>query len=261
MPTGVTTGGDALPSPGAETPGGPLPGNRRPTPRQSIRGRLRRLVILSVGIALICSAILSVWQATTSYLVDKRESLLGTANVLAGVSSRAVAAADTALIKDSLRSIGRLPTVAYARIENTHRQILAEAGGAVRLDSEVTLNPEASDALYTFLRTRTIQVSVPIVYGGRSVGSVILVRRIGDLATRFLGIFAIASLGALLAIAVGLLIAHRLQRSITLPLGALAADMARIARTQDYSASVPATADLETEQLAGSFNLMIDEIR
>ena len=116
---------------------------------------------------------------------------------------------------------------------------LAEAGGAVRLDSEVTLDPEASDALYTFLRTRTIQVSVPIVYGGRSVGSVILVSRIGDLATRFLGIFAIASLGALLAIAVGLLIAHRLQRSITLPLGALAADMARIARTQDYSASRP----------------------
>lgn len=61
--------------------------------------------------------------------------------------------------------------------------------------------------------------------------------------------------------ALGLSIAHRLQRSITSPLGMLAGEMARIARTQDYSASVPATADIETEQLAGSFTVMIGEIR
>jgi putative two-component system response regulator len=76
-----------------------------------------------------------------------------------------------------------------------------------------------------------------------------------------LGVVLISSLGALLAIGVGLLIAHRLQRSISLPLGVLANEMTRIARTQDYSASVPATADFETEQLAGSFNIMMSEIR
>ena len=37
--------------------------------------------------------------------------------------------------------------------------------------------------------------------------------------------------------------------------------MARIARTHDYSTAVPATADIETEQLAGSFNVMMGEIR
>ena len=41
----------------------------------------------------------------------------------------------------------------------------------------------------------------------------------------------------------------------------LAGDMARIARTQDYSASVPATTDIETEQLANSFTVMMEEIR
>ena len=101
--------------PAAKGPPGDPP---LPTARRSIRGRLRRLVILSVGVALVCSAILSVWQATTTYLVDKREGLLATANVIAGTSSRAVAAGDTALIKDSLRSIARLPGVAYAQIES-----------------------------------------------------------------------------------------------------------------------------------------------
>ena len=228
--------------------------------RRSIRGRLNRLVILSVGLALVCSAILSVWHSTTTYLVDKRESLIATANVLAGTSSRAVAAGDTALIRDSLRSIARLSGVAYARIEDSNRQALAETGGTVRLSSDVDVDSSADDSLYTFLRTRTVQVSVPIVYGGEEVGRVVLVSRTGDLAARFLGVFVIASLGALLALGVGLAIAQRLQRSIARPLGMLAADMARIARTQDYSSSVMAADDVETEQLASSFTAMMSEI-
>lgn len=250
-----------VPPPAEGSRGDLLPPTGLRAKRRSIRGRLHRLVILSVGMALVCSATLSVWHATTIYLVDKRESLLATANVVAGASSRAVAAGDTTLTEDSLRSIARLPGVAYARIEDDDGQILAETGGAVRLSGELALEPAASDTLYAFLRTRTVQVSVPIVYGGRSVGSVILVSKTGDLATRFLGVLVIAFLGALLAIGVGLSIAHRLQRSITLPLNMLAADMARIAHTQDYSASVPATADIETEQLANSFTLMMSEIR
>jgi response regulator RpfG family c-di-GMP phosphodiesterase len=232
-------------------------GSRRP----SIRGRLNRLVILSVGLALVCSAMLSVWHATTTYLVDKREGLLATANVLAGTSSRAVAAGDTALIKDSLRSIARLSGVSYARIEDTGHQVLAQTGGTVRLTSDVELDPTADDSLYTFLRTRTVQVSVPIVFAGETVGRVVLISKTGDLAARFLGVFAIASMGALLAVVVGLAIAQRLQRSIARPLGMLTADMARIARTQDYSASVTATDDVEIEQLASSFTAMMSEIR
>jgi HD-GYP domain-containing protein (c-di-GMP phosphodiesterase class II) len=231
------------------------------SPKRSIRRRLHRLVVLSVGVALVCSAILSVWQSTTTYLSDKRESLLATANVIAGTSSRAVATADITLIKDSLRSISRLPQVAYAQIENRDGQVLSQVGGAVHLSSDLALDQREKDSLYTFLRTRTVQVSVPIVYGGDIVGRVVLVSNTGDLLTRFLGVFAIASLGALLAVGVGLSIAHRLQRSITLPLGLLATDMERIARTQDYSASVPMTDDIETEQLASTFTVMMGEIQ
>ena len=92
-------------------------------------------------------------------------------------------------------------------------------------------------------------------------GRVALVSKTGDLAARFLGVFMIGALGALLAIGVGLSIAHRLQRSITRPLTELSAEMARIAQTHDYSAAVPATSDVETELLAGSFNVMMGEIR
>lgn len=228
---------------------------------RSIRSRLHRLVILSVGIALICSAILSVGQTTTSFLVDKRESLLATANVIAGTSSSAVASGDISLVRDSLRSIARLPGIAYAKIEDNDDRVLAQVGAAVRLTSELSLNETERNSVYAFLRTRTVQVSVPIIYGGRSYGRVTLISRTGDLAARFLGVFMIGGLGALLAIGVGLSIAHRLQRSISHPLTVLSAEMARIAETHDYSAAVPATDDIETELLAGSFNVMMGEIR
>lgn len=198
---------------------------------------------------------------TTSYLVDKRASLLATANVIAGASSKAVASGDSRLVRDSLRSIARLPGVAYARIEGSDGQTLAQVGGAVRLSSELSLDAADGDSLYAFLRTRTVQVSVPIVYGGRSYGRVMLISKTEDLAARFLGVLMIGSLGALLAIGVGLTIAHRLQRSITRPLTVLSAEMARIAQTNDYGTAVPATSNTETQVLAGSFNAMMSEIR
>jgi methyl-accepting chemotaxis protein len=256
MPVERTIGRPAL-SPPEPMPSGAEPRRRLP----SIRGRLRRLVILSVGIALACSALLSVWQATRTYLVDKRETLLATANVIAGSSSRAVAAGYAVLLRDSLRPVARLPGVSYARIEGADGRVLGETGGTVRLSSEMALDQTESDSVYAFLRTRTVQVSVPIIYAGATVGRVILVSKTGDLAARFLGVFVIASLGAAIATGIGLLIAYRLQRSITSPLATLATEMARIARTQDYDASVPPTSDLETEQLAGSFKQMIGEIQ
>jgi putative two-component system response regulator len=151
--------------------------------------------------------------------------------------------------------------VSYARIEDSDGRILAETGGAARLNSELALDATGRNSLYGLLRTRTVQVSVPIIFAGTPVGQVVLVSKTEDLAGRFLSVFSITSLGALLAIGVGVLIAHRLQQSITRPLGLLASEMARVARTQDYSASMPATTDLETEQLANSFNVMVGEIR
>ena len=232
------------------------------TGRQSIKGRLHRLVIASVGLALLCSGILSVWHSATTYLTDKRESLLATANIIAGSASSAVAAHDTVLIKNSLRSIGRLPTVAYARIDDVEGQMLAEVGAAARLDSDAALgDPQDENSLYTLLKTRQVQVSAPIIYGGNPVGRVVLISKTTDLPARFLGVLVISLSGALFAVGVGVFIAHRLQRSITRPLGLLADEMGRIAQTQDYSSFVPLHADVETEQLAGSFNVMMGEIR
>ena len=102
---------------------------------------------------------------------------------------------------------------------------------------------------------------MPIVYGGRSTGRVVLISKTGDLAARFLGVFVIGGLGALLAMGIGLFDRTSAAAIHNAPADGLSAEMARIAQTHDYSAAVPATADIETELLAGSFNVMMGQIR
>ena len=239
---------------------GPLVFGVRHGPR-SMRSRLHRLVLVSVGVALTCSALLNIWQAANSYLTDKRDNLLATANVVAGASSTAVALRDTTLIKESLRSIARVPGLVYARAEGSDGQILAEVGASARLNGDARFGRDGSASIYSLLRTRTIQVTVPIIHAGQRVGRLLIISKAGDLAARFMSVLGTVSIGALLAIAVGLFIANRLQRSITRPLTALTEDMARIAQTHDYSASVIATSDIETATLADSFNAMMEAIR
>jgi HD-GYP domain-containing protein (c-di-GMP phosphodiesterase class II) len=229
-----------------------------------LRNRLRRLVIASVGLALICSAVLNVWQSANRYLAEKRDTLVATANVVAGASSKAVRDGDVPLIREALRSIARVPGLVYARAERSDGEWLAEVGGSARLSGDSAFGgsgAEDTSSIYSLLRTRTIQITVPVVNGGEEVGRLVLISEAGDLAARFLGVLATESTGALLAVAIGLFIADRLQRSITRPLAHLAHDMSRIARTQDYSTSVLATSDVETALLASSFNVMMKTIR
>jgi response regulator RpfG family c-di-GMP phosphodiesterase len=222
---------------------------------------LHWLVFVSVGVALTAFAILDVWQEARTYLTDKKDNMLVAANMVAGASSKSVASADVRQVKESLRSIARVPELKYARVEDGNGRLLAQVGAAARLRSEVTLDGEHESSIYTLLRTRTVAVVVPIIYGGRSVGTLFLISGTGDLVGRFTRRLTAGSLGALLAIAIGLLIAHRMQKSITRPLTVLTADMARIAQTHDYSTSLSDASDDETKALAGSFNAMMTEIR
>ena len=64
------------------------------TPRRTIGGKLNRLVIVSVGVALLLGGMLSCWLEAQRFLQSKRDVMFATAQVFAAASSRAVAAND-----------------------------------------------------------------------------------------------------------------------------------------------------------------------
>src|SRR5919206_252704 len=111
---------------------------------------------------------------------------------------------------------------------------------------------------------RLVVIAVGIglaLVAGVVVGRFIIVADTNDLFERFRALMLTSLTGAALAMAIGLMISIRLQRSITSPLVALTRTMTAIRQSHDYAAAVEVASDDEIGVLASSFNGMIGEIR
>jgi signal transduction histidine kinase/DNA-binding NarL/FixJ family response regulator len=229
---------------------------------RSINGKLGRLVIVAVGLAVLVVAALGAWQESARYLAARRDTLLSTAHAFAAASAGALAAKDSAAAVRAMRGIGRLSGYPYAALEDQSGVIVAEIGAGVRLAGDLELTEsEAAVNPFRLLTTRTVEVSVPVVQGGERVGRLRLIGEFNDLASRLLAVLATALCGGLVALSVGLAISLRLQRSITRPLIALAQTMTSIQASHDYDTAVSVGSDDEIGVLASSFKAMIAEVR
>jgi EAL domain-containing protein (putative c-di-GMP-specific phosphodiesterase class I)/signal transduction histidine kinase/CheY-like chemotaxis protein len=230
-------------------------------PRRSIRGKLAKLVVAAVAAAAVVLSAVSLWQETARYADSKRQSLLGTAEVFASATATAAAAGDRRAALDAMRAIGRIPGVAYARVERPVGRTLAVIGAAAQLDSDLRLDAGSGPVSpMAMLMSRSVEVAVPILDSGAEIGRFVLVSDTGDLIERLLATLRITALGAAVALVIGLAVAGRLQRTITRPLQQLTTAVTGIRRTHDYAARVVAASDDEVGQLVDGFNAMLGEI-
>ena len=225
----------------------------------SLGRRLVRLVVLAVTGAVAVVSALSAWHAAERYLEARRDVLLASAQIFAAATSRAVAAGDAPAVMQALRAVAQVRGLVRAGVMDGEGRSVAEIGAMVRLTGELDLSDGAGLPL-ALLETSSVAVTVPIIDGGRSVGSLTVVSDLTGLPAEFSGVFVNAGLGALLALAVGLGLAVRLQRSVTAPLTALTRAMHEVERTRRYAPVSIAADDFETGRLAASFNAMIAEV-
>src|SRR4051794_37156126 len=229
--------------------------------RRSINFKLGRLVLIAVGIGLALVAGPGVWHETGRYTASKREALLAAAQVFGAASSRALANGDVNAVLQAMRAVGKVPGVVFAMVEDRTGAPVADLGSAVRLEGDLNLDAGQEVSLWRLLSSRTVQVSIPVVDAGEPVGRFIVVSDTNDLFGRFRDLLLTSVTGAALAMAIGLMISFRLQRSITAPLVALTRTMAAVRESHDYRAPVEVKSDDEIGILASSFNGMIGEIR
>ncbi|HEX8662412.1 MAG TPA: ATP-binding protein, partial [Beijerinckiaceae bacterium] len=229
--------------------------------RRSINFKLGRLVMIAVGIGLSLVAALDVWQESARYTASKRDSLLAAAKVFAAASSKALAEGDVAGVLKPMRAVGDVPGVIFARVEDRDGAHVTDIGMAERLDGDLNIDEGAEVSPWRLLMSRTVEVSTPVVNAGVVVGRFVIVADTNDLFERFRALMLTSLTGAALAMAIGLMISIRLQRSITSPLVALTRTMTAIRQSHDYAAAVQVASDDEIGVLASSFNGMIGEIR
>ncbi len=230
--------------------------------KRSINRKLGRLVVVAVGTAILVVAGLSLWQETDRYGQAKRDALVAAARAFAAASAGAVAQGDKVGALRAIRGIGQVRGIPYAAVEDRGGDVLAEIGSGVRLVGDLDLTAADTDmSLFALLTSRTVEVAVPVTDSGEEVGRMRLVSETGDLTSRLLAVLTTALLGAGAALAIGLAISIKLQRSITRPLIALTQTMTAIRSSHDYAAVVPVHSDDEVGVLATSFAGMLEEIR
>jgi signal transduction histidine kinase/CheY-like chemotaxis protein/HPt (histidine-containing phosphotransfer) domain-containing protein len=225
----------------------------------SLAGRLALAVFGSVALALVVGTLFGLWQEVARYADDKRDALTAVAGVFAASGARATATGDGNAARETLRAIARRPDLIYAGIERPDGSTLADHGLAIRLASDLDLDRGVS--VLDLLGSRTVQVRLPIVEGGRPVGSIVLVADTADLTARLLAIVRASLLASVLALGLGLAVSYALQRSITRPIAELAETMERVRADADYSRHARIERQDEVGVLAGTFNSLLETVR
>jgi two-component system sensor histidine kinase BarA len=228
----------------------------------SIRARLVLLVVTAITLAQAFAMGLSLWQETSRYALSKRETLVSTAETLAAAVARPLLERNTSDMHDALRAIARIETMQLAIVETPDGQHMADTGSVERLTSDLIIqDPGAALPLMQLLRSRSVEIVVPVITGGAEIGRLRLVADTTDLPARIGSAVGITLLGAIGALLLALVVALRMQGAITRPLQALTSAMSRVRRSHDYNIRMPAAAQDEIGILVNGFNAMIGDIR
>lgn len=231
-----------------------------PKRKQTLRSRLTTLVIVAIFGAVAIATASSVWRETAQYGAGKRAELYASANIFATAISEPVFAEDKVATLNSLRAISYLPSVEYVRVDALDQELFVELGSATAIRRPVnSLIPENSPL--AMLASQSASATVPIVRGGETIAHLTLHAETESLSARIGQLLYDAFVAAIFAGGIGVLIALKMQRSITEPILSLARVMGWVRESGDFSIRARPVEDEETAQLVDTFNTMLDQIQ
>jgi len=221
---------------------------------KSLRNRLTTLVVVAIFGAVFIITASSIWRETLQYGADEYEELRAAASVFASSISKPVREGDVEQTLGALRTMTQLPASNYARVETADGAVFAEYGadGSVAKTASADAKPPSS----------LLIAKAPIENENELVGTLIIHANIGALQNRIGRLIYDGLVAAIFAGGIGLLIALKMQRSITDPILSLANVMARVRESGEFHMRAHAReVDRETAQLVDAFNGMLDQLQ
>jgi putative two-component system response regulator len=227
----------------------------------TIGQRLGRLVAVVIGLSLAALATLNLVNDVERYWAAKRETMLTTARLFAAATSGDIAAGDAASVQQTLRAVAQIPGLRRAAVVDPRGRVFAELGEQAYLESDPVLAEDGRASLTRMLLSGSAQVMVPVLHGGETIGQVRLTMGTDDLPGTLLTVVVRSGIVSLGVLAFGLLLASRMQRSLTAPLQDLVVAMSGKGRDNEYDGVREVAQDRETLALARAFNAMVRRIR
>jgi len=235
-------------------------GTKMPAPltHHSIRGRLTRIILISCGVAVATAfsifAVYDVHIARQSRL----QSLTTLAQVTGTNSAAALSFHDERAAREILRSLRAGKSLVHAALYTADGKVLATYA---RNPKDAAFRPPAPEAGSARFAVNKILVFHTIHLHGMPIGTIYLESDLSMIVAQEEDLAAMGSFALLISLLVALLVASRLQKSITSPILELARTAFAIAVNKDYSVRVaPKTGD-EIGFLYEQFNRMLEQIQ
>ncbi|MBL8405684.1 MAG: response regulator [Dechloromonas sp.] len=226
-----------------------------------IRRRLGLIITVSIGISLLCTALFFAARQTEHRRSAKLTELRSMAEVIAFNATAVVEFQDSPGAERLFAALSRHPDIVLGRMTNadssfTYAYLLSGSTSPSENHRQATLAANSG----TIADWKHVTAVVPIAMNDSIIGTVSLTASLGSVwreITTDLASFAAASL---VAFALALLIASRMQRSLLSALGSLTDTANRVAGSKNFSERATKHSNDEIGQLADAFNTMLVEI-
>ena len=231
---------------------------RAATEDLSIRARLSLLTILAVGTALVLACSAFVVNDVRQALDAERKQLAALASVLGANSTSAIDFDDLKVACELLGSLRSQPSVQLGCLYNKEGHLFATYPNEVDPQTVVPARPPQVGVETD--GNGCIEITQEVIERGERVGTIFLRAKTISLGEHIAGRAQTAAFVMLASAAVALLLAWRLQHSLTDPIRHLVAAMHRVTAEGDCSIRVTPSGNSETGILQRGFNVMLDRI-
>ncbi len=228
--------------------------------KASLRNQLTALIVTAVFGAVALATASFVWREVSQYGAQTTAELESNAAVFSATISSAVAAGDRRASFEALRAIDKMPGLSHVRVDLANGEVFAELGDSIELESR-RASTDAHKSVLEVLRARTLSANAPIINGGKVIGMLTISAETSELADYVWSIALDALSVAAFSAAVGLLLALRMQRSVTNPIIDLARNMRKVRENDDFGVRATRSSANETGDLVDAFNDMLDKIQ
>ena len=230
--------------------------------RTSIAARLSAIVVVAVLCAVLTGALASAWREANRRLEAVHAELIGVSAAIATTVARPLSSVRRGEVAQALVSIRDVPNLSFAQVLDRNDKIIAQLGNGVILESgHRRIEPNRRLSVFESAILRNYVLDTPIVRGGTRIGTLRVIADLSDLKGALVTSLLQAVLAGIFAASVALLLAARLQLSITRPIRELTSTMQNVTVSEDYSKVAEKTADDETGIMVDAFNTMLAEIR
>ena len=224
----------------------------------SIPTKLRAIVMVTCGAALVIAAVLFTLYDRATFLHEKTQDLIASAKMIGSNSATALSFHDTRVAREVLNALQAKQHVVSACIYDSDGTVFAKYS---RSATHVDFPPPTAQEDGTTIVARHMVLFQDIVLHGDSIGTIYIQADLGDLNDRLLRFLMIDFIVLVGSLAVVFVLSHRLQRVISEPIRELAGTAAMFSAHENYSMRATKRSNDEIGVLVDQFNGMLDRLQ